>query len=199
VVARRLQPSVASRLLHAVADGGEDLALANALVERYGKRGEETLPASALGLSREALAVLNRDRDRKLSKEMLAYFDRIESLRPLAERSCVSLVFSPEGRGLFGLLDGDGDGRLSVRELRNAHQLLARLDADGDGRLAREEVPRHYRGELTLGSGGGDRFGRVAAQVLRRPARGRGPLWFQKMDRNRDGDVSRKEFIGTDE
>ena len=27
----------------------------------------------------------------------------------------------------------------------------------------------------------------------------RGPLWFQKMDRNRDGDVSRKEFLGTDE
>ena len=24
-------------------------------------------------------------------------------------------------------------------------------------------------------------------------------MWFQKMDRNRDGDVSRKEFLGTDE
>ena len=26
-----------------------------------------------------------------------------------------------------------------------------------------------------------------------------GPLWFRKMDRNRDGDVSRREFLGTDE
>jgi len=27
----------------------------------------------------------------------------------------------------------------------------------------------------------------------------RGPLWFRKMDRNRDGDVSHREFLGTDE
>src|SRR5262249_36616461 len=27
----------------------------------------------------------------------------------------------------------------------------------------------------------------------------RGPLWFQKMDTNRDGDLSRREFLGTDE
>ncbi len=26
-----------------------------------------------------------------------------------------------------------------------------------------------------------------------------GPVWFRKMDRNRDGDVSRREFLGTDE
>ena len=27
----------------------------------------------------------------------------------------------------------------------------------------------------------------------------RGPVWFRKMDRNGDGDVSRKEFLGTSE
>ena len=26
-----------------------------------------------------------------------------------------------------------------------------------------------------------------------------GPLWFRNMDRNRDGDVSRKGFLGSDE
>jgi hypothetical protein len=26
-----------------------------------------------------------------------------------------------------------------------------------------------------------------------------GPLWFRKMDRNGDGDVSRREFLGTDD
>ena len=26
-----------------------------------------------------------------------------------------------------------------------------------------------------------------------------GPLWFRKMDRTRDGDVSRREFLGSDE
>jgi hypothetical protein len=27
----------------------------------------------------------------------------------------------------------------------------------------------------------------------------RGPLWSRKLDRNQDGDVSRREFAGTDE
>jgi Ca2+-binding EF-hand superfamily protein len=27
--------------------------------------------------------------------------------------------------------------------------------------------------------------------------RSRGPLWFRKMDRNADGDVSQTEFLGT--
>jgi Ca2+-binding EF-hand superfamily protein len=30
-------------------------------------------------------------------------------------------------------------------------------------------------------------------------ARMGGPLWFQKMDRNGDGDISPREFLGTDE
>jgi hypothetical protein len=31
------------------------------------------------------------------------------------------------------------------------------------------------------------------------PAPTAGPVWFRKMDRNHDGDVSRREFLGTDE
>src|SRR5262249_20254434 len=122
-----------------------------------------------------------------------------------AERSRVSLMFRPEGKGLFDLLDADGDGNLSVRELRNAPRLLAKLNAR-DGKLARDQVPRHYQGTLALGAAGSNGpFDRVAVLPPRRvgpggrPQRPRGPLWFQKMDRNRDGDVSRKEFLGTDE
>jgi hypothetical protein len=32
-----------------------------------------------------------------------------------------------------------------------------------------------------------------------RPAPQRGPLWFRKMDRNGDGDVSRAEWLGSAE
>ena len=32
-----------------------------------------------------------------------------------------------------------------------------------------------------------------------RPQAIKGPLWFRKMDRNRDGDVSRKEWLGGEE
>jgi hypothetical protein len=37
----------------------------------------------------------------------------------------------------------------------------------------------------------------MPAPVIR--PRTAGPLWFRKMDRNRDGDVSRREFLGSDE
>jgi hypothetical protein len=37
------------------------------------------------------------------------------------------------------------------------------------------------------------------ARLARVTAPPRGPLWFRKMDRNGDGDVSRREFLGTAE
>jgi Ca2+-binding EF-hand superfamily protein len=157
---------------------------------------------------RDSFEAMDRDGDGKVTeKEMLAYVDEVDGFRLSVERACASLAVSNEGRGLFGLLDTNGDGRLSVRELRDAHKLLAKLDRDGDGKLARGEVPRHDRVTVALGPNGGqDPLGRRVSFVNRMDARRdpraaaeRGPLWFRKMDRNRDGDVSRKEFLGTDE
>jgi Ca2+-binding EF-hand superfamily protein len=156
---------------------------------------------------RDVFDAMDRDGDGKLTeKEMLAYLDQMELLGRLAERSCVSVTVSTEGQGLFGLLDTNGDGRLSVRELRNAHKVLDRLGV-GNGKLTKADVPRTYRAGLTLGPNGGvNPGGRPVGFVKRMDRRGeriavsgQGPLWFRKMDRNRDGDVSRKEFLGTDE
>ncbi len=328
VLVGRAQMGAPSSHLHVVADGGNDPALGRALLQRYAKKGATSVQASALGLSKESLAVLDpegngtlspaqlarfgklpadvtltihlgnrgekpmmsmkgdkplpagfkakvtdegvtlhmgrsrldiagtragtrsfqinvrdqiknlfrradrdnkgyverkdlgrgnpffdsfdlidRDGDGKITeKELLAWFDQMESLRKLVDRSCVSIGVSNEGKGLFELLDTNRDGKLSVRELRNAPKLLERLEINGDS-LAREDVPRHYRASLALGPNGGqDPLGRQVVNVSLRGApravRGapeRGPLWFRKMDRNRDGDVSRNEFLGTDE
>jgi Ca2+-binding EF-hand superfamily protein len=154
----------------------------------------------------DSFDAIDRDGDGKITeKELIAWFDQMQSLRKLVDRSCVSMVVSTEGRGLFEYLDTNRDGKLSIRELRKAVELLERLGAR-DGKLAREDVPRHHRGGLALGPNGGqDPLGRKAIVFRQgdmratRPSPSRGPLWFQKMDRNRDGDVSRKEFLGTDE
>jgi Ca2+-binding EF-hand superfamily protein len=149
---------------------------------------------------------MDADGDGKLYlKEVLAFLRSRKELRDRANASCASLTFADQGRGLFDLLDVDGDGRLSVREMRQAAERLLKLDRDGDGCLSLSEIPRRYQLGAQKGPTGGNNFGGVVAFTtagrMAGPLQERkeGPLWFRKMDRNRDGDVSRREFLGTDE
>jgi Ca2+-binding EF-hand superfamily protein len=156
---------------------------------------------------RNSFKLLDLNGDGKLEeKELVAYLDKLEALQAKAKASCVSLTIDDKGRGLFDLIDVDGDGRLSVRELRNAVKLVDRLDRDGDGQISRDELPRRYQLTVRPGpaSGNGSQFGvvliaRGGTDAPRPPEPKAGPLWFRKMDRNHDGDVSRREFLGTDE
>jgi Ca2+-binding EF-hand superfamily protein len=164
--------------------------------------------AEASPFFRNLFAVMDRDGDGMLfEKEMLAYVDQIAVLQKAALTATVSLSIASSGQGLFDLIDTDKDGRLSVRELRNAVKLLDKLDRDGDGKLSRQEIPRTYRATFRQGPANSPNQGFRAVVVNRSygmggprvPNRAAGPLWFRKMDRNRDGDVSRREFLGTDE
>src|SRR5262249_19144693 len=106
------------------------------------------------------------------------------------------------GRALFEFLDADHDQRLGLRELTTAWTRLAAWDRDGDGCITRGEVPRQYHLVLTQGKPRGflEDTDRLAyGPALRLPQADRGPLWFRKMDTNRDGDVSRREFLGSTE
>jgi Ca2+-binding EF-hand superfamily protein len=150
---------------------------------------------------------MDADGDGKLYlKEVLAFVRKQKVLKEKASACCLSLSVSDQGRGLFDLLDTNGDGRLSVREMRNAVKLLDRLDRNGDGTIDRSEIPRRYAAEARRGpsGGGGGRGAFVVAygappMIRRAPPRQAGPLWFHKMDRNGDGDVSRKEWLGSEE
>jgi Ca2+-binding EF-hand superfamily protein len=150
-------------------------------------------------------SVFDRDGDGKIfEKEMLAYVDEVESLQAKAHASMASLEIADQDKGLFDLLDTNRDGRLSVRELRNAVQLIDSLDRDGDGHISRAEIPRNYLLRLHLGPLGFAQPISMRARLIRGggglpPEPTAGPLWFRKMDRNRDGDVSRREFLGTRE
>jgi Ca2+-binding EF-hand superfamily protein len=159
---------------------------------------------------RNTFKLMDRDGDGKLfENEMLAYVDAMAGLQVKALAAVASLSIADEGKGIFDLIDTNRDSRLSVRELRNAVKLVAELDQDGDGAISRAEIPRHYRMTVQRGpannAGGfggrrvvlvanGTRFGN---RPIPQPTAG--PLWFRKMDRNHDGDVSRREFLGTDE
>lgn len=158
-------------------------------------------------LYRNVFQMMDRDGDGKLfEKEVVAYLDKMKELQEAAMKSCASLAVKDQGRGLFDMVDGNGDGRLGVRELRQMVQLVDQLDRDGDGRISAGEIPHKYRVDVRRGPSNGNQS-TSRAVVLRKmamnggpdlPERAAGPLWFRKMDHNHDGDVSRREFLGTD-
>jgi Ca2+-binding EF-hand superfamily protein len=141
----------------------------------------------------------DRNVDNKLSRaELAAYLERTFDLG----LSRVSLNISDEGRAFFEILDGDRDGRLGRRELRDAAKSLKPFDRDGDGRVQLVEIPRTSRmaigrGQYSSNRRGGN-FDTYDSPSPPRPgAKGPGVAWFRRMDRNRDGDVSAREFLGT--
>jgi Ca2+-binding EF-hand superfamily protein len=142
---------------------------------------------------RSVFALADRDEDGKLTeKELTAWAD----LMGEAIGCTVSVQLSETGRGLFALLDANNDGRLSVRELRTAWDRLKVFDRDGDGRISKKELPRQF--QLVLNPGPPN-FNAVRPLPTNTPLPTRGPVWFRKMDRNGDGDVSWREFLGSRE
>jgi Ca2+-binding EF-hand superfamily protein len=139
------------------------------------------------------LRLADRDGDGRISeKEFLGFAD----LKQKVQGTLTYLRLEDMGHSLFRLLDSNCDGQLGQRELRDAWKRLEQWDSSGKGVFLRDKLPRHFR--LTLGHGpdpdatNREMFGRQA-----RPRPTRGPLWFRKMDRNGDGDVSRTEWLGT--
>jgi Ca2+-binding EF-hand superfamily protein len=143
--------------------------------------------------------LLDRDGDGKLyPKEMDAFVDA----QAEAARSRLVLSASDQGRAIFAILDLNRDRRLGLRELRGTLDRVASWDRDGDGKITAEEIPHHYQLTLSRGSLSGLGAGQAAviATSMGPPppvAAGAGPGWFLKMDRNGDGDVSRREFLGS--
>jgi Ca2+-binding EF-hand superfamily protein len=148
--------------------------------------------------------IADRQRIKRLAKKDVEEWAALASGG--AGRSA-TLTLTDNGRALFEMLDADNDGRLSVRELRSAWARLSAYDRDGDGKLARTEVPRQFQVVVGQGpptaAGPQDRNMPMIQQPQappRPPAKpARGPAWFRKMDVNGDGDVSRREFLGSKE
>jgi Ca2+-binding EF-hand superfamily protein len=140
----------------------------------------------------------DRNGDDKVSQgEMTAYLDRSVD----ATQSRLMVTPGDSGRSVFAFLDADHDRRLGRRELRQAARQLKGFDRDGDGRVALAELPLVY--EVHVGRGPFFRRRGVAYESYDAPPRRRpGALdaavsWFRHMDRNHDGDVSPREFLGT--
>ena len=78
----------------------------------------------------------------------------------------------------------------------------AAWDANNDGAISKQEVPRLLQVRLSAGSVGRFHFfDDIDEEATKTTAahRSAGPLWFRRMDVNGDGDVSRREWLGSEE
>jgi Ca2+-binding EF-hand superfamily protein len=157
---------------------------------------------------RDLFDALDRNRDGRISeRELLDHVDQVLLLQAKAMARQVTLLVSHRGQGIWDLLDRNRDGVLGLREIRAAPAVLASLDRNGDGFVDREEVPAGFLlqvgpGQTTFSRLSGEEVvtvGPAGQLIWSSGAQGGGPLWFRKMDRNGDGDVSRREFLGTPE
>jgi Ca2+-binding EF-hand superfamily protein len=141
--------------------------------------------------------IIDRDGDGKATEEE---FNAFLDLIGRGATSFTVVMIGDRGAGLFDLLDTNRDRQLSLRELRAAWQSVAAWDANKDGSLAADEVPRYLRVTLCAGMPARARFfGADEDASSARTVTSRGPLWFRRMDVNGDGDVSRREWLGSDE
>jgi Ca2+-binding EF-hand superfamily protein len=142
---------------------------------------------------------IDKDHDGKIFVE--EYVEYVTRQNEMASQR-TSAVFSDRGSTLFEIMDANRNGQLATRELRTLPQVVSSWDGDHDGKIKHDDIPRRYQLQFAPGSGTAGTNGVVTLAVATSGPNnprlsGVGPEWFQRMDRNRDGDLSRREFLGT--
>jgi hypothetical protein len=118
----------------------------------------------------------------------------------MAAQKQVRLMVHDQSDALFQDLDANADGRLGEREIAFCSQRLAERDRNDDGTLAGDEFPYSMIAAILLAEPANEQ----SFYVPPAPASdGKGgtsvPAWFTHADLNADGDVSRREFVGSPE
>jgi Ca2+-binding EF-hand superfamily protein len=164
---------------------------------QYDKDGNQYLEKSELPEQfAQQFETWDEDRDGKVyEQEIVASYTRMMA----PQLSQVRANVTASGDPLFGILDQTGDGRLSLREMKTASDRIRTLDRNGDGRVTKEEVPESW--SVAFGVGGYAQYGGIRVQQAGAAAgsaapRDGVPEWFVRMDRNGDGDVTLREFLG---
>jgi Ca2+-binding EF-hand superfamily protein len=154
---------------------------------------EKSLVGPEKQLLRVVFDAANRNGDSKLTRqEVEEYFALQRSTSELA----LTLGYSVRTPNLFQLLDENFDNKLSVRELRTAWDRMIVMEPAGARAVTKSILQPSVTLRLTdaaLANPNAQQQNPIADRRRSQPA---GPIWFRKMDRNSDGDVSRVEFLG---
>jgi Ca2+-binding EF-hand superfamily protein len=138
---------------------------------------------------------IDADGDDKIFGEEMESYVRLRSAVDTTS-CCVNLYDT--GSGFFQSLDRNRDGRISERELRLVKESLEAMQRDDVPGISLEEPTRRFHIEFARASF--QLFGPPEESNAELPTLHRvmlaGPIWFQRMDRNNDGDLTWQEFLG---
>lgn len=170
---------------------------ATSYLTRYDSDKNGYLDEKEVGNSFARLAQMwDADNDGKIfPKEIEASYRRTQA--PLMSQVRASVV--TQGNPLFSTLDLSGDGRLSLREMRTSPKRILTFDRNTDGEIDASEIPATIAITFAQGYGAysyGRPVQRTGSPAVSRVATKNQPEWFTRMDRNGDGDVTLKEFLG---
>lgn len=124
----------------------------------------------------------DRDRNGSLSQQEIERWLKLQ--RQLIHGQLLISVYY--GGGLLELLDTNHDAGLSVRELRMMWQTLKSVSCTSGSHVDLSRVPNVIL--FVASQGYPDQLARTSTSDVE---------WFRLMDRNADGDVSRREFTGS--
>lgn len=144
---------------------------------------QEEIAKPKARLLRPIASISDKNGDENLSgKELKEWLDLQEQIAK--GHAMVSVL--DHGKGLFELLDEDNNGSLSVRELRGAWDRLKKAECVTVNGFEQSQLPHQLRTVISHGH---------PFTTLGKPDRV-GPSWFLAMDRNEDGDISIREWVG---
>jgi len=120
------------------------------------------------------------------------------------QQSQIRLMVHDQCDTLFQELDTNGDRRLGERELQSSSERLLQHDANNDQAITSDELPYPMIVAFIRGEPRGQKSfyipnGSFPNSIASNSENKKTPLWFQQADFNADGDLSRREFLGSDE
>ncbi|WP_298867303.1 EF-hand domain-containing protein [uncultured Gimesia sp.] len=140
---------------------------------------------------------VDQNKDEMLTVEELTSF-LIKDIASIQNQ--VVMTVDNDGKSLFEILDTNRDQRLSPRELKKSLQRIKQFDGNHDQSLDTSELRGHFKLTFELGKPNlfifaprNNSMSMGQTRMVQRTVAG--PRWFQRMDRNRDGDISPREFL----
>lgn len=172
-------------------------SLGKSLLRQYDKDGNGYLDKTELPPLPGQFELYDDDGDGKAFPAEIA---RGYARQAAAQTTQVAANIVRQSNSLFEALDTNGDGRLGLREVRAAAQRLTSLDKNQDQSISGDELPESFSVSFALGAAAtpADRPA-IVTTAGPRLAVASGPQWFVRMDRNADGDVTLKEFLGSED